>query len=340
MSVPYPPNAFQTNPYQPQQKVRFEWISESWQLFTASAGTWVGAILIAGVIGYAVSFAGSAALGVNAGLMQRASSGVAPNPYAVFLMPGYYVVLLVSVVLNAFLLAGLLRMANAQVRREPVDIGMLFSGGPYFLPMLLFQFLLGIADSIATLLLVLPVFVAVGMLAPSMALIADGVPLGQAVSRSIDGMKKDWLMAGVFVFVFALVILVSFIPCGLGALATYPMALIVLSLIYRDMIGMPLGNAAPVDANIYGAAQPGVWPPSPSSQPPYGSPTPNPYAPQPPMQSQPPVQPQPPAQSAMPPFYQTPLAGAPESRNPDEPEIGGENGPGTLPQAPPSSPNA
>ena len=324
MSVPY-----QSNVYQPQPKVRFEWINESWQLFTANAGTWIGAILIYGVIVLAVIFGLDRVLGVQAAAQRFIAEGTSPF-FAEYRVPAHLLVQIATLLVQTFFLVGLMQMANAQVRRQPINIGMLFGGGKYWLPMLGFHILLSIASAIGLVLIVFPVFLVLAAMTPAMPLIADGVPVVEAINRSWSAIKPDLFMAAFFTFVMFLIVVFSFAACLLGEFATYPMAFIILALVYRDMIGMPLGNAAPVDANIYGAAQPGVWPPAPGSQLPYDAPSQNPYAPQP---SAPP-------QSAMPPFYQTPLAGAPESRNPDEPEIGGESAPGTLPPAPPSTPSA
>ena len=198
--------------------------------------------------------------------------------------------ILVFSLYSAFLFGGMFRMAVRQVRGLAPTYRDILGGGPLFGRMLGAMFLLyfvsyalqaiGLgpgyvllfrhAPTVATVLtfavggaaylfaaLVLP-----GLLLPAFALMADGVRLFPALRRSVQAMKAHWLPATGFVFVMGLLVYASEIPCGLGLLATVPMAFLVTALAYRDLAGMP--GVLPLPAPFHPTAAPGVWPPAPS----------------------------------------------------------------------------
>jgi hypothetical protein len=244
-------------------KINFGWISEAFQLFLAQAGIWIGSLFIFGLIAFAVTLGCEFLFGVFSVIMAHASSG-ATDPFFIYKMPGYWATVAVAGCVELFLYGGLYRMANAQVRGLPISVGMLFQGGPVFLSILGFQILFSIAATISALLLVLPLFVCMALFAPAYALVADGVPVGEALNRSINAVKQDWFRAGLFFLCLILMsILATVLTCGLGSFAVWPIYMLVLALVYRDMIGMP-GVTTDQGLQSYGA-QPGVWPPPPGA---------------------------------------------------------------------------
>ncbi len=264
MSVAYTP--------QFQPKVRFEWIGEAWQLFVAQAGTWVVSILITGLVILGITYGGIFALGLNAAILNAApASPTNPfsNPaFAMYSMPGYWFVQLATYIVSAFFYSGLFSMGVAQVRGQEISVGMLFQGAPRMLSFFLLQLLTGIAVFVGTILCILPGLVVSAMLYPAFALVADGVPLGEAINKSTNAIKQDWLQGALFVLLFGLIYIASCLPCGLGLFATLPMAVLIPALAYRDMIGMPAGPGLQFDPNApyyTGPAAPGVWPPPPGA---------------------------------------------------------------------------
>jgi hypothetical protein len=171
-------------------------------------------------------------------------------------------------------------IALRQVRGETIEIGSIFHGLRNWVQMLVFAILFFLCSIVGTLACCIGVFAAYGLLMPGYAMVADGENGANALSRSVDGMKADWVNASLFAFVFYLMVgLGSFLTCFLGALVFYPMMFIVSALAYRDMIGMPPvggvgGSGSPYQQ--YGQPgfspqEPGVWPPAPSSgRPPFG----------------------------------------------------------------------
>jgi hypothetical protein len=74
---------------------------------------------------------------------------------------------------------------------------------------------------------------------PVYSIAADGESAVSAIKKSVSGMKADVWIGIPLVLVFGLLYCVSLLPCLLGAFFTIPMALIIGSLAYRDMVGMP-----------------------------------------------------------------------------------------------------
>lgn len=306
--------------YAPPGKVNFGWISEAFTLFQANIAVWIVAgllslvpIIFGAIIGAIAGASGAATTGAyapdasnpGAALAQRLGGGLNPGVSLI--------IRVVAAIYGAWLYGGVYRAAIKQVRGEPISTADLFTGVPTMWSMLGFSVVYGLATGVGFVLCIVPGLLAAGLLFPGYALIADGESFGNALSRSIDGMKRDMWMAAAFVFVLGLLIAVSAIPCGLGLFVTVPVFYLTGALAYRDMIGMPTGaGGGGYGQPGFGApAAPGVWPPAPSVAPPptdtppassYGqSPPPTSFGQTPPPASQTPPpapswgQPQPPA---------------------------------------------
>jgi len=276
-----------TSGYAPPGRVDFGWISESFELFKANAGVWIVAVLLSAVP-VILSFIIGAIFGASTALSGNAGQLPTPNPadpMAAFqrgltggLPPGLSAgIRIITAIYTAWLYGGVYQTAVKQVRGEITSTADLFSGGPIMWKMLGFNIVYGLAVGIGFIFCLVPGFLLAGLLFVGYALIADGETVGNALSRSMDAMKKDMWNAAAFVFVMGLLIAVSAIPCGLGLFVTVPMFYLTAALAYRDMIGMPgIGApASPYGAAPYGAPQasaPGVWPPPPGQAPPYGQP--------------------------------------------------------------------
>lgn len=250
------------------RKVNFGWIGEAWDYFKQTPGVWVVAMLVY----YGISF-----------LFQLLFTFLSPNPATRFPYqpnfntPGYGMgrgfgdtfspsmlfSFLIIWLLITFFLASFYRMGVKQVRGEALTFSDIFGGGPYYVQMLIFGLLLGVCYFIGALALCVGAFVAYGLLFPGFALVADGETASNAITRSFDAMKSDWLSATLFYIVLMLLISLGALACGVGILVTMPIHFIVPALAYRDMIGMPgAGTPAP---SAYGNPSSGVWPPPPSA---------------------------------------------------------------------------
>ncbi|MEO7718821.1 MAG: hypothetical protein ABIY70_21695 [Capsulimonas sp.] len=336
--------------YAPNRRVDFGWIGESWRLFSQSPAPWIVLFLINLVIN---------------GILRTTLHAVFPNPNFSGNTPGMpawagamntqmspagqIVSSLIGWPISSFFAACFYRMAVRQVRGETIGTGDMFEGGPYFVQMLIANFVLGVLYIGGVIACCVGVFAVAGLMLPMQAMVADGVPAMDAVTRSYNAMKSDLLNAALFSFVLVLVVLAGIIPCGLGLFATVPMAYLMGALAYRDMGDMP--GITPF-APDYGAPQPGAWPPPPNTgaSAGFGQPGGAPQFGQPPAQSnQPgawPAQPSnqpgawPPPQAPDQPSSALPSQGAAPSDWPAQstPPPFGQTPP-TDPQSPPDDPN-
>ncbi|MGH9936026.1 MAG: hypothetical protein ACREAM_07260, partial [Blastocatellia bacterium] len=127
---------------QPQNApgVRWEWISEAWQMFTRQWSVWVLMILVMYLIVFAVYLP---FIGVIGMMIPTPEEGEVPVfPVGIFaLYPVIYLVLFSAL---SWLMGGLYHAAFKQLRGESIAVGDLFSGAPYFARMLGAMFLIAI----------------------------------------------------------------------------------------------------------------------------------------------------------------------------------------------------
>ncbi len=281
MSVPYggPPGGsyppMSGGEYSPPGRVNYGWIGEAFNLFGKAAGIWILGVLLYGITSNIVN-------GILVHTLPNPNYVASPGPFGqsqfqfgiqygtnsnVTLL-GQVIGLLFAWLFSSFQAASLYGVALKQVRGQSVAFGDLFSGGPCFVNVLLLNLALSVLYAAGIVALCFGALVVGAFCLPATALAADGRSVGQALSESVAGMKKDWLAAAAFLLVLGLVILASVIPCGLGLFATVPMVYLIGALAYRDMVGMPgAGIPGGQTAPAYGTA-PGVWPPTPGSWPP------------------------------------------------------------------------
>ncbi len=244
----------ETGPPNPPRKVNFGWISESWRLFSSGKATWIASIIAVFALPvFVLLFFGSIIGG--AGAMSRGHA----LRYPLWMSLGLPVFFLLYF---AFFYGGLYRMGVMQVRGQIISIVDFFSGGRVFLRMLGLMVIYSVAVGIGLFLFVIPGLMIAALLLPSFALVADGIPVGAALSQSIKAMVRDLGSAIGLVFVFTLLYMLSALPCGLGLFVTVPMMFLLSALVYRDMIGIP--NMVTPAGPTYGSPQSGVWPPPPS----------------------------------------------------------------------------
>ena len=253
------------NQYYQQRRVNFNWIGESFDIFRRDGWVWVGSFLI--------SFLSSALVYTLFSLPYLLSGGAseltkpteltptAPLWTAVLQLVGGLVLLFMV----SIFYAGHFVMANKAVRGEPLTVTDVFAKSKLCLPFFLYMLVFGIAQYLGILVCCVGFLFSWILLWPGFALLADGVDIGAALSRSINGMKVDATTGAMFTFVFFLIIGFGIvITCYLAMVIIYPMMFIVASLAYRDMIGMP---GVPSNPGVVLYAPPNAanaWPPPPS----------------------------------------------------------------------------
>jgi hypothetical protein len=256
-------------------KIRFEVISEAWQLFTQQMKTWVLAVLVMIVImmipGFIMGFGMVAAMGLGAAAGERGGAAI----FGLGTMAVMFVGMLVMIVLAFIMMGGLYRMAIKQVRGEPIQLSDLWSVTDVLPQLALGGLLMGLSMGIASLACYLPMFIVGGLLMLTIPLIVDQkMPAIEAMTRSWNTLKQEWLMAAVLYFVLNFVAGIGAIALYVGMLFTYPLLFLGTALVYRDFIlggsggGPQLGYPTPYPTNVTpGANPPDLYAPQPQPQP-------------------------------------------------------------------------
>jgi len=273
--------------------VRWEWISEAWNLFTKQWSVWVLMILVTGLIVFAIYLP---FIGVIGMMMPTPQVGE-PFEFPVWVFMLYPIMALAILAAVSWLAGGLYNAAFKQVRGEQIAVGDLFSGGKYFARILVAGLLIGIAAMIGGAFCLIPGLIVSGMAFLTYPMIVEGDKgTIDAIKASINVTKKDWIMFTVFAIALGLIAGAGAIACGVGALATYPLLFLGHALAYRDLVGIPGSQAQ-------GQFMPPPPPPDYRGFTPSQTPSPEPAA-------QPP---QPPSWSA--PTYVTPATPSPASES-------------------------
>jgi len=222
---------------QPQNapSVRWEWISEAWQLFTKQWSVWVLMILVMCLISIAIYLP---FIGVMGMMIPTPVEGEAPGfPIGIFaLYPLMFVVILGAV---SWLMSGLYNAAFKQLRGEQIAVGDLFSGSPYFVRVLGALLLIAIASNIGAVFCIIPGLIVYGLAFLTYPMIVEGGKgTIDAIKESIAVTKRDWIMFTLFAIALQFIAGAGIIACGVGVLATAPLLFLTHALAYRDLVGM------------------------------------------------------------------------------------------------------
>lgn len=290
-------------------QVDFGWLSQGWEMFKRDTTTWILAMLIAGLIGIAVIGGVDFALGLtSAGANAQATPTNTMGWLRLFLPRsiGQVVGAMLQYVVTTLLSAGLYRMAIKQVRGQAISVGDLFAIGDVIAPVLVFSLIRFVLSYCGTLLCCIPGLIVDGLLlfAP-LYIVAEGASPMDAITRSFNALKGQWLMATLYYFVASLFVGLSVLACCVGELAAAPVFILSVAIGFTQFNGGTFTPGAP----NYGPNVPGTWPPPPGAgqpygqtlQPPYGTPPAGPSFGQSPQAPQPPLPPQPPQAPWQPP---------------------------------------
>jgi len=243
-------------------KIRFEVISEAWQLFTQQMGTWLTAMFLMFVLllipGILMGIA-MVASGVMAGLMgNRAGGALLGLGSMLVVLLGSLVIMIIAVVM----MGGLFRIALKQIRGEPIQVSDLWSVTDVIWNLVGAGFLMGLAIGVSAIACYLPAFIVGGLLMLTIPLIVDQkLSAVEAMTRSWNALKKEWLMAAVLYFVLSFIGSIGAVAIYIGMLFTYPIFILGTTLVYRDFIlggGPPSpGGPSPYPVGV----TPGGYPP-------------------------------------------------------------------------------
>lgn len=203
--------------------VYFDFIGKAWAEVKQNLGTWVVTTLVAGLLYIGVATGMSLALNI---MTTGSPIGDPANPNAASSSPagiiGQILMNAVLSALQAILITGMVRMALDQLQGKEVSFR-LFATMPKAVPLVIVGFLGGLMTAVGLLLCVVPGIYLYGVLAfASMYVAFKDEPAITAITSSMNTLKPyAWSMFGLQL-VLGLLILVSLMCCGIGALFTVP----------------------------------------------------------------------------------------------------------------------
>lgn len=210
--------------------IRFEVISQAWELYRAQIGNWVIISLVLALAVGAVTFAIDRVASLLGASILWAPPRIALN------------------VLNSaigYTLVGLaLYIAIRHVRGDAPSLDRLSEVTPKFGKLLVASIVMAVINIIAVILCILPVLVTSGLLMFTLPLIVDQdmEPI-EAVQRSFEMLKAQWLMATLFHLVASLLGTIGIVACGVGIVFTLPLFLLSVALQYTQFV-QATGEAA------------------------------------------------------------------------------------------------
>jgi hypothetical protein len=188
--------------------VRFAAIGEAWELIRQDLGTYVGATLIMGGIGYLLSWIAQ----MVTQLYFSSYIVVTPmmTPEEIFFNPALWMISSVSTIVFELVLyilgAGYFSMCLRRLRGEPFSVGNLFDGFKFFGRLLAAAIVTTLIRNIAIFLLVIPGIFAAGALAFVPLIILDQrAGAFESILLSYQAAKKDMFMMGLLCLVVAVI---------------------------------------------------------------------------------------------------------------------------------------
>lgn len=235
-----PQQPYAPPPQQPRGLVSLDVIGEAWKLVQPALGQWVLAVLIVGAISFGVNLV--------MGLLQ---APFAPkngqSPGGAFYMI-QFVAQVVGFVVQTTAAAALFKMAISHIRTGQANLNEMFSVTNILGSILLGALLSSLITGVGILLCIIPGIIAALGLSMTQPLIVDqGLAPVDALKRSWEVMKPHLGSLFVLGLVLGLLNMAGVIACCVGLFVTYPISIVAMALVYRDMFGgasAPLQNPA------------------------------------------------------------------------------------------------
>jgi phage FluMu protein Com len=205
-------------------------MGRTWKIFKEDWGMCLGVVVVAFVCnfaaGFIIGFVPRTILALTRSQEIFVASSVIGN--------------LVAQAFSIWITIGRARIMLKIARGQPVSMGELFGGGPYFLPILGASILFGLMVAVGLVLLIVPGIVLALMFSQYYYLIIDrnlGVMDSLNTAKEIsNGNKATLLMIGLACLGITIVAL---IPCGLGLIIASPYFALLYAVIYLAMTGQP-----------------------------------------------------------------------------------------------------
>ncbi len=254
--------------------VRWEWISQGWEMYSKQMGNWLLISLIVFLISMIPIGPFYAYLIVSLGIgsnsdpqdVMRAIQASGVNIIATFILS------VMTALIQAFSYSGYYYVAMKQLRGEQFSVGDFFAGMKNIVQVLIVtgilaaaQFVVGLIFCIGSILSLVISVAAMGLLLFTYPLIVDrNMGAIDAVKASLDVTKQNPVMFILFGIVAHLVGGIGIVVCCIGVIFTAPLLITTVSCAYRDCFGSPsnFDAYAPPPPPNYGGYDPPPPPPS------------------------------------------------------------------------------
>lgn len=206
----------------------------AWELYKRNAAILIGAYVIQMALNFGISFA-STLLSI---LAQNLEGG--PSLAAMLIDS---ISSIVGTVIQWWLTLGYLRITFAIARYQPVDIGMLFSGGRYMLRYVGASILFGLAFGVGLLLLIIPGIYVFLTYWPYMYFIVDrDCSVSESFRLSGEYTPGNRLSIVLIMLISVGLMALGILACLVGWLATMPIAMMMITISYLMMTGQPFSQ--------------------------------------------------------------------------------------------------
>jgi len=151
-----------------------------------------------------------------------------------------------GVIIGSVLHAGLMMMFIRRIRGERVELGDLFAGFNFAVPLIIAGLLMTALTVVGFLLCILPgIYLAVSYIFVLPLIIDKKLDFWPAMEVSRQVVHKHWWAMFLFAIVLVLIICLGALLCGVGLIIAAPVAIAAVSYVYEDLFGAA-GTAAEI----------------------------------------------------------------------------------------------
>jgi hypothetical protein len=221
-------------------------MGRAWTIFKEQWAMCLGALVVVGICNYVFSYVTGKLMGSffqptvdfrNVNPQQMLSVMIQEYPKHMFgsTLKGY-----VDLLFYAWTSAGLYIFLLKIARGQPANIGDVFSGGKYYVPMLVTMLIFNLMTQIGFLLLIIPGVIVLLMFGQFNYLIVDrNLGIADSLQKSMEITKGNKLTMLLIWLVCAGLVIVGALPCFLGWLVVFPYMALLHAVIYLTMTGQP-----------------------------------------------------------------------------------------------------
>jgi len=143
-----------------------------------------------------------------------------------------------GVIIGSVLHAGLMMMFIRRIRGERVELGDLFAGFNFAVPLIIAGLLMTALTVVGFLLCILPgIYLAVSYIFVLPLIIDKKLDFWPAMEVSRQVVHKHWWAMFLFAIVLVLIICLGALLCGVGLIIAAPVAIAAVSYVYEDLFG-------------------------------------------------------------------------------------------------------